>query len=84
MHSPSVALNNIPATVRRSPQRSSGDATVSLSPHQSPTVTSNNRPGTMQQSPLSELLNVPIDDKPKKNVTTGKSHVLTSAECLNV
>ena len=36
----------------------------------------------MQQSPLSELLNVPVSDKPKKNVTTGKAHVLTSAECL--
>ena len=80
--SPSVALNNIPATVQRSPQISSGDATVSLSPHQSPTVTSNNRPDTMQRSPLSELLNVPVNDKPKKNVTTGKARVLTSAECL--
>ena len=36
----------------------------------------------MQRSPLSELLNVPVNDKPKKNVTTGKARVLISAECL--
>ena len=85
-HSPSVALSNIPATLQRSPQISLGDATVSLSPHvhQSPTVISNNKSGTMQQSLLSELLNVPVSDKPKKNVATGKAHVLTSAECLKV
>ena len=35
-----------------------------------------------QQSPLSELLDSPIANKPKKKVTTGKACVLTNAEHL--
>ena len=85
-------------TVQQPPQTSSGDAVVSPSspsrtskpptpqaspvPCQSPSVTSNDRSATVQQSPLSELLNIPVANRPKKNVNTGKGRVLTSAECL--
>ena len=85
-------------TVQQPPQTSSGDAVVSPSspsrtskpptpqaspvPCRSPSVTSNDRPATVQRSPLSELLNIPVANRPKKNVNTGKARVLTSAECL--
>ena len=62
-HSPSVASSNAPATKHQSPQISPGDSTVSLLTHQFPTVTTNNRQGSVQKSPVSELLNVPVNDK---------------------
>ena len=43
---------------------------------------SNNRLTTVQRSPLPELLIIPVANKPKKSVSTGKARVLTSAECL--
>ena len=81
-HSPSVMSDNRPAIVQRSPQASSGGAAVSPSTCRSPSVTSNTRPATVQRSPLSELLIIPVANKPKKSVSTGKARVLTSAECL--
>ena len=45
-------------------------------------MVSNKSPAVVQRSPLSQLLNIPVADEPKKKVTTGKAHVLTSAECL--
>ena len=81
-HSPSVMSDNRPAIVQRSLQASSGGAAVSPSTCRSPSVTSNTRPATVQRSPLSDLLIIPVANKPKKSVSTGKARVLTSAECL--
>ena len=36
----------------------------------------------VNRSPLSDLLNIPVANKPKKKVNTGRARVLTSAECL--
>ena len=36
----------------------------------------------VKRTPSSELLNVPVTNKPKKQVNTGRACVLTSAECL--
>ena len=51
-------------------------------PCRSPSATSNDRPATVQRLPLSKLLNIPVANRPKKNVNTGKARLLTSAECL--
>ena len=84
-------MSNRPAIVQRSPQASSGGAAVSPSTCHSPSVMSDNRPAivqrspqasSVQRSPLSELLIIPVANKPKKSVPTGKARVLTSAECL--
>ena len=84
-------------TVQQPPQTSSGDAAVSPSsprtskpptpqgspvPCRSPSATSNDRPVTVQRLPLSKLFNIPVANRPKKNVNTGKACLLTSAECL--
>ena len=37
---------------------------------------------SVNRSPLSDLLNIPVTNKPKKKVNTGKARVLTSTECL--
>ena len=37
---------------------------------------------SVNRSPLSDLLNIPVTNKPKKKVNTGKARVLTSSECL--
>ena len=63
----------------------SGSADNSASLSESPpsaSVISNRGSVAAQRSPLSELLNIPIANKPKKKVTTGKARVLTSAESL--
>ena len=36
----------------------------------------------VKRSPLSDLLNIPVANKPKKQVNTGRAHVLTSTQCL--
>ena len=36
----------------------------------------------MKRPPLSDLLNVPVANKPKKQVNTGRACVLTCTECL--
>ena len=65
------------------PYSGSADNTASLSECPSPaSVVSNKSPAVVQRSPLSQLLNIPVANKPKKKVTTGKARVLTSAECL--
>ena len=56
------------------------DNAVSLSKCPSPAPLMSNK--GVQRSPLSELLNIPVANKPKMKVTTGKARVLTSAECL--
>ena len=64
-------------------QADSTENAASLSKCPSPaSVISNKNPAVVQRSPLSELLNIPVANKPKKKVTTGKERVLTSAECL--
>lgn len=37
-----------------------------------------------QRSPLADVLNIPTLEKSKKQTTTGKARVLTSAECLKI
>ena len=37
---------------------------------------------SVNRSPLSDLLNIPVANKPKKKVNTGRARVLTSTECL--
>ena len=65
------------------PQIGSADNAASLSECSSPaSVVSNESPAVVQQSALSQMLNIPVANKPKKKVTTGKACVLTGAECL--
>ena len=45
-------------------------------------MVSNRSSVAAQQSSISEFLNIPVANKQKKKVTTGKTHVLTSAERL--
>jgi len=67
-----------------SPKNQNGPQAGSADNSASPvSVMSDKRPAVVQQSPLSELLNIPVANKPNnKKVTTGKARVLTSAECL--
>ena len=37
---------------------------------------------SVNRSPLSDLLNIPAANKPKKKVNTGRARVLTSTKCL--
>ena len=37
---------------------------------------------SVNRSPLSDLLNIPVTNKPKKKVNTGRARVLMSTECL--
>ena len=45
-------------------------------------MVSNRSSVAAQRSPISEILNIPVANKQKKKATTGKTHVLTSAERL--
>ena len=81
---PSLSGNISPSPKNQNgPQTGSADNATSRSECPSPaSVISNKSPAVVQRSPLSQLLNIPVADKPKKKVTTGKACVLTSAECL--